>query len=125
MMKEAVVFLQHIAEAIDDIDDFLDGVSLEEFRNNLEKQYAVIRALEIIGEAVKNLQEEFTEKYPGVGWSDIAATRDKLIHHYFGVDLELIWDIAKNDLPILKKQIPEILIAEEKKSKIAEKKEES
>ena len=115
MKKEPVVFLLHILEALDIIKEFLEGISEEEFKFNIEKQYAVIRGLEIIGEAVKNLTEEFTEKYPDVGWSDVAATRDKLIHHYFGVDLQLTWDIVKNDLPILEEKIKEILAAEEKK----------
>ena len=70
---------------------------------------AVIRNLEIIGEAVKNISPEFRKKHLGIPWSKIAKTRDKLIHKYFGVDLELTWDIIKKDLPDLKEKIKNIL----------------
>jgi len=70
---------------------------------------AIVRELEIIGEAVKNLSPGFTSKYPDVEWSQIARTRDIIIHRYFGLDLNVIWNIVKEDLPRLKKDIKEIL----------------
>ena len=72
------------------------------------KQKGIIRSIEIIGEAVKNLPIDFTIKYPFVEWSKIAGTRDKMIHNYFGIDIELIWDMVKNDVPNLEKDIKEI-----------------
>ena len=72
-------------------------------------QDAVIRRLEIIGEATKNIPEEFTKKHSEVPWSGIAKMRDKLIHKYFGVDLDLTWDVLKDDLPSLKEKIKKIL----------------
>ena len=71
-------------------------------------QSAIIRKIEIIGEAVKNLPKEIIVKYPDIEWNKIAGTRDKLIHNYFGVDLDLIWKSVKTDIPKLKKQIIEI-----------------
>jgi uncharacterized protein with HEPN domain len=84
-------------------------VTREEFFENKEKQYAVLRALEIIGEATKNLSKEMKQKYSEIQWRDIAGMRDKLIHEYFGVKLDLVWITVKKNLPELEKQIHEIL----------------
>ena len=70
---------------------------------------AVIRQIEIVGEAVKNLPQDFTNKYKEISWIRIAGMRDKLIHHYFGVDKETIWEVIEEDLPKLRKQIRKIL----------------
>ncbi len=76
-----------------------------------------MRALEIIGEAAKNIPQSFRNKHPDILWKEIAGTRDKLIHLYFGVNLDLIWKVVKEDIPQLKKQIQQILEAEKKISK--------
>ena len=81
------VYLQDILESIDHIQRFLDGVSEEEFYENVEKQDAVLRRLEIIGEAVKNLPEEIIENHPGIPWRQIAGMRDIISHEYFGITL--------------------------------------
>ena len=109
MKKDPLVFIKHIRDNINYIESFMKNVTESSFVENKEKQSAVIRQIEIIGEAVKNLPKEFTKKYPSVPWKDIAGTRDKLIHHYFDVDLELTFDVIKNDLPKLKKEIKKIL----------------
>ncbi|MEM2602231.1 MAG: HepT-like ribonuclease domain-containing protein [Candidatus Bathyarchaeia archaeon] len=75
----------------------------------MEKQYAVLRALEIIGEATKNLSEELKSEHRRIPWKDVAGMRDKLIHEYFGVDLELIWETIERELPELKGEILKIL----------------
>lgn len=76
--------------------------------NSIQLQDAVIRRIEIMGEAVKNTAEDFKEKYPDVPWQDIAGTRDKLIHGYFGIDLELIWEVTQSNIPELKREISRI-----------------
>ena len=104
-MKKDKVYLTHILDAISDVEKFMQEVSEEEFFVNKEKQYAVLRGLEIIGEASKNLSNELKEKSSNVDWKDIAGMRDKLIHAYFGVNLPLVWETVKMDLPQLKKQV--------------------
>jgi len=108
-MRKDKAYLKHILDAISDTEKFTEGINKEGFFENKEKQYAVLRALEIIGEATKNLSKELKAKYYGVSWRDIAGMRDKLIHEYFGVNLELVWTTVKNNLPELKKQISMVL----------------
>jgi len=108
-MKKDKAYLQRILEAISDAEKFIENVSQEEFYKNKEKQYAVLRALEIIGEATKNLSIGLKARYPQIPWRDIAGMRNKLIHEYFGVKLELVWETVEDRLPKLKKQISEIL----------------
>jgi uncharacterized protein with HEPN domain len=108
-MKKDRVYLTHILDAISDIEKFMKGVSEVEFFENREKQYAVLRALEIIGEATKNLSNELKTQSAGIHWKNIAEMRDKLIHAYFGVNLPLVWETVKKDLPQLKKQVIKIL----------------
>ncbi len=122
MKKDAFVFLQHILGAIERIENNLDDLNKENFSDNVDLQDATVRRLEIIGEAAKNIPFEFRKDYPTIPWKEIVGMRDRLIHHYFGVNLERIWSTVKDDLPPLKKQIKEILAAEEQKSKMAEKK---
>ncbi len=76
---------------------------------NKEKQYAVLRALEIIGEATKNLSERLKEEHPEIPWKDVAGMRNKLIHQYFGVKMELVWETVRSKLPELERQIVKML----------------
>ncbi|MEM4727851.1 MAG: DUF86 domain-containing protein [Candidatus Bathyarchaeia archaeon] len=91
------------------IEKFIEGISKEDFLANIEKQYAVLRGLEIIGEATKNLSKELKSKYQEISWKEVAGMRDKLIHQYFGVNLELVWETIKTKLPEFKNQISKIL----------------
>jgi len=101
--------LHHILEAIEATDDFLAEISKDAFDGNYEKQSAVIRQFEIIGEAASHLTPEFKKKYVVVDWPKVVGMRHKMIHDYFEVDTDIVWITAQNDLPILKKQIKEIL----------------
>lgn len=100
MNKDPLIFIKHILESIKNIEIFSKGLSKTEFVSNRLKQSAIIREIEIIGEAVKNLPIDFTVKYPNLEWRKIAGARDKIIHHYFGIDLDTVWDIIKKDLNI-------------------------
>ena len=108
-MKDPLVFIKHILEAIGKIERFTKDHSQEKFIKDELVQSAVVRQLEIIGEAVKNLPKEFTKKHPDIPWSEIAQTRDKMIHHYFGFDVGFVFKIVQIELPKLKKEIERIL----------------
>jgi uncharacterized protein with HEPN domain len=88
---------------------FVNNWTFEEFTEDLKTQFAVIRALEIIGEATKNIPSEVREKYPSVQWKDLAGIRDKLVHAYFGVNLEMVWLSVKEGIPETKPDIKNIL----------------
>ncbi len=109
MPREYKVYLRDILEAIDKIERYTENMNFEDFSNNELIQDGVIRNLEIIGEAVKNLPDDIKKDYPEVEWRKIAGLRDILIHAYFGVDLEVIWDIVKNKVPELKEMVRKIL----------------
>jgi uncharacterized protein with HEPN domain len=90
-------------------EEFVNDWIFKEFTEDLKTQFAVIRALEIIGEATKNIPYEVREKYPSVPWKDLAGIRDKLIHSYFGVNLEVVWLSVKEGIPEVKQDIKRIL----------------
>ena len=87
---------------------------LKELKNDDKTVSAVVRKLEIIGEATKNIPDEIKEKYPMLPWKEMAKIRDKLIHGYFVVDFEIVWKVVKEELPLLKPEIEEILQEEMK-----------
>ncbi len=105
MNKGANIFIEHIIDSIIKLEEFTRSVNEEEFNNNVQLQDAVVRRIEIIGEAAKNLPKDFKEKYNEISWKEIIGTRDKIIHHYFGVNLDIVWSIVKRDLPDLKKKL--------------------
>ncbi len=112
MKKDISVFFEDILESIELIEDYAKGVDREEFLDkddNVQMKDAIIRRLEIIGEAVKNIPDDFKEKHPNVPWKEISGMRDILIHEYFGVNLERVWKTAKEDLPDFKKVIIKML----------------
>ena len=109
--KPPLFFLEHIQESIHLIHEYLGSIPKEKFLNSIDVQDKIVRRLEIIGEAVKNLPNDLREKYNTIPWKDIAGLRDKLIHEYFSVDPELLWGYLQKDLPEFKIAIDDILIS--------------
>jgi uncharacterized protein with HEPN domain len=111
-MKADCVYLRHMRDAIAKIDRYLAGVDYETFTGNDMMIDAVVRELEIIGEAARNLSAPFIEKHADIPWSRIRRMRNILIHEYFGVSLKVVWDTARSNLPQLKTFI-EIILADQ------------
>ena len=107
-MKDDRIYLGHIREAIQDIEQYA-SVGREVFLNDKMRQDALIRKLEIIGEAVKNLSDTSKQRRKAIPWREIAGMRDRLTHDYFGVDLALVWVTIEQDIPTLKAAIEELL----------------
>lgn len=103
------VRILHIIDAINEVEKYLVHISFEDFLSNSEKRFATIKQIEIIGEACNQLSDEFKSTYPQIEWKPIRGFRNISIHEYFGVNFRLVWEIAQNDLPVLKKQFSEAL----------------
>jgi uncharacterized protein with HEPN domain len=109
MPRDYRVSLEDMLGSLERIRILTSGLSYDEFCEDLTRQEAVIRNLEIIGEASKSVPHEARARHPEVEWAKIGGLRDVLIHHYFGIDLEIIWDIIQTKLPALDSQIKRIL----------------
>ncbi|MDI6734950.1 MAG: DUF86 domain-containing protein [bacterium] len=108
MIREIVDFIQDILDATNDIEKFIKGLDFESFSRDRKTVYAVIRAIEIMGEATKNIPDAVRSNYPEVPWKQITGMRDKLIHGYFGIDMMTLWKAATQDAPKLKALITKI-----------------
>lgn len=102
-------YLQDIFDSIKDIEDFTRNMDFEDFARDKKTINAVIRSIEVIGEAAKHIPKSIRDKYPSIPWRKMAGMRDKLIHEYFGVDVKILWKTIKKDIPPLKPLIEKIL----------------
>lgn len=108
MKRDYRDYIQDILDSIDDIEKFIGKHSFDKFAKDKKTFNAVIRSIEVIGEAAKNIPKNQRDKHPNIPWKKMAGMRDKLIHEYFGVDPEILWQVAKNDLPPLRPMIKSI-----------------
>ena len=107
--RNYIMYLEDINHCIDKIEQYIGKLSYEKFTKNSLVVDALIRNLEVIGEASRNVPEEIMQHYPDVPWKSMIGLRNLLIHEYFGVDLEIVWEIIKNDLPKTKPLISHVL----------------
>jgi uncharacterized protein with HEPN domain len=102
MRREYKDYIDDIADSMEKAMRFLEHMNFDEFTKDEKTIFAVVRALEIIGEAVKHIPAPIRRKYPEIPWREMAGMRDKVIHEYFGVDLKIIWNVVKERIPVLK-----------------------
>jgi uncharacterized protein with HEPN domain len=102
-------YIQDILDSIDEIENFIEGMKFEEFVKDKKTINAVTRSVEVIGEAAKKIPKSIRNKYPTIPWKKISGMRDKLIHEYFGIDLEILWKVARDNIPPLRLTIKNIL----------------
>ena len=109
MKRDSKLYIKDILESINAIEKFVRGMSFDEFAKDDKTSSAVIRKFEIIGEATKNVPEEVRKKFPNIPWKEMAGFRDKLIHFYFGIKYELVWNTIKIELPRLRPELEKVL----------------
>jgi uncharacterized protein with HEPN domain len=102
-------YIQDIFEALGEVKDFTAGLQYEDFVKDKKTINAVVRSLEVIGEATKKIPDNIRLKYPEIPWKRMAGMRDKLIHEYFGIDLEIVWEVTNSELPPIEPLIQKVL----------------
>jgi uncharacterized protein with HEPN domain len=107
-MKDDLAFIEHILLCIDKIQEYTKNLTAQDFNNNELFQDAVIRNIEIIGEATKKISNDLKSQYREIPWKEMSGMRDKLIHDYFGVDVDVVWKTVNEDIPYLKSLIENI-----------------
>jgi len=108
-MRDYTLYLTDILKALEAIEGFVEGMKFEDFKKDDKTSSAVIRKFEIIGEATKKIPDNIRQEYTTVPWREMAGMRDKLIHFYFGVNYNLLWQTIKNRIPQIKPVISQIL----------------
>jgi len=116
MSDEFLDFVEDILDGMNKAEALLEGVSYSQFESDFRINFAVVRALEIIGEAAKRLPDDLRQRYPDIPWKGMAGMRDRIIHGYDNVDLQIVWDVVNRDIPQIKPKIKSILIDYEGKS---------
>lgn len=109
MKRKKSLYVKDMISAMEKINEFTINMTYEKFLQDDKTSSAVVRKLEIIGEAVKQIGNDVTERFPDIPWSSLAKLRDKIIHFYHGIDYELIWEIIKYHLPPLKPKLNKVL----------------
>lgn len=109
MSKEPIEYLRHIADECTYLLLQIDNLSKDDFLDNETLKRAVVRSLEVIGEATKKIPVDFKVKWSSIQWKNMAGMRDRLIHDYMGVNYSIVWDVFKNKIPELYQQITEVL----------------
>lgn len=102
-------YIEDIIDSMKKAQKFIKGITYQQFTKDEKTIYAVIRAVEVIGEAAKNIPYPLQKKYPDVPWKDMAGMRDKLIHEYFGIRLDIVWNTVNKELPALRDKFVKIL----------------
>jgi uncharacterized protein with HEPN domain len=109
MKRDFSLFIKDIVEAIDDIETFIGDMNFEAFSSDKKTRTAVAHAIEVIGEATKNIPASIRNKYKDLPWQDMAKMRDKISHFYFGINYEIVWKVVKERLPEIKLAAEKIL----------------
>lgn len=107
--RNEIVFIEDILECIQKIQNYIKNITETEFQNDSEKQGAIIRRIEIMGEATKKISSQTRKKYPNIPWKEMAGMRDVVIHEYFGISINLIWKVATKEIQEIKPEIEKIL----------------
>lgn len=114
MKRDLLEFLEDIAESIAEIESFVVGLDLESFAQKREKVLAVVKLLEIIGEATKKIPNEIREQYPEIPWKSVAGMRDIFVHEYWRIDIDVVWMTVRESLPQLKPIIDDLITTQNK-----------
>jgi uncharacterized protein with HEPN domain len=125
MKRRISIYIKDILENIKFAEKFIENIAYKDFASDKKTFYAVLRCIEIMGEAAKNVPEDIRGKYPEIPWKEIAGMRDKIIHFYFGINMKKVWMAVKEDIPLIKphlKRVLKDLSKEEQKKKLKDKK---
>ena len=117
MKRDYTLFLKDIISAIESVEEFVEGMSLEELAKDDKTSSAVIRKFEVIGEAAKHLPDKLKQKHSEIPWKKIVGMRDRLIHAYFGIDFKLVWEVIRIELPLLRSKLKKVLTELERQNK--------